>query len=72
MTKGDKIRLRAELAGRGMQGILSDIHVYQGFLRGGIEKYGPDISQGNLLAAEAVAIADSIMAKFGLSLDKED
>lgn len=68
MTKGDKIKLRAELAGKAMQGILSDYNVLKEQLVG--EPEGMLVNK--IVAKEAAGFADALMAELGLSLDKED
>lgn len=60
MTKGDKIKLRAELAGKAMQGMLTnDYFVSSGVIEEDIAEW-------------AVKQADALMAELGISLDKED
>lgn len=62
MTKGDRDKLRAELAGKAMQGILS-----RDELLGIIE-----LSQGTIeenVARGAVKYADALMAELGIRYD---
>lgn len=59
MTDGDKIKLRAELAGKAMQGMVSN-------------DYYTDGSSEAEIACWAVQQADALMAELGISLDKED
>lgn len=66
MTKGDRDKLRAELAGKAMAAILGDYTIFQGFLVGGVEKYGKEISQGEVIGKESVAMADALMAELGI------
>lgn len=66
MTKGGRDKLRAELAGKAMGAILGDYTIFQGFLVGGIEKYGKEVSQGEVIAKESVAMADALMAELGI------
>lgn len=66
MTNGDKIKLRAELAGKAMQGLLSDFDTYQAMLRYGVEEFGEGVSQGQVLVSQAVAMADALMKELGL------
>lgn len=61
MTKGDKIKLRAELAGKAMQGILSDAEVMRAQLEGEEGKL-----VNHVIAKEAVAFADALMKELGL------
>lgn len=65
MTKGDKIRLRAELAGKFVAAIIvcDDWSGVIEVLQGTIEE---NVARG------AVKYADALMAELGLSLDKED
>lgn len=58
MTKGDKIKLRAELAGKAMQGLLAGDPAWAG--------------DPAYCAQIAKLHADALMAELGLSLDKED
>lgn len=62
MTKGDREKLRAELAGKAMQGILSDAEVLREQLVG--EPEGMKVNQ--IVAKEAVAFADALMAELGI------
>lgn len=57
MTKGDKIKLRAELAGKAMQGILTN----------------PDSVgwAADDIARDSVHHADALMAKLGISMEDE-
>lgn len=68
MTKGDKIKLRADLAGRAMQGLGTWIPPadYGPF------NWGDREAVCGLKSRWAVAQADALMAELGISLDKED
>ena len=68
MTAGDKIKLRAELAGKAMQGLLSDFDTYQAMIRYGVEEFGDGVSQGKVLVSQSVAMADALMAELGISI----
>ncbi len=70
MTNGDKIKLRAEMAGKAMQGLLSDFDTYQAMLRYGIEEFGEEVSQGKVLVSQSVAMADALMAELGLKVEE--
>lgn len=65
MTKGDKIKLRAELAGKAMQGILSDAEV----LREQLVGEPKEMLVNQVVAKEAVAFADALMAELGISIE---
>ncbi len=67
MTKGDKIKLRAELAGKAMQALLGTIPFKVLDDDGEISIYYP-----NSISAASVEYADALMAELGISLDKED
>lgn len=58
MTKGDKIKLRAELAGKAMQGMVSNDYYTNG-------------SSKEEIACWAVDQADALMAELGISMDSE-
>lgn len=67
MTKGDKIKLRAELAGKAMEGVIA-AH---------LESAVKAAKQTGVIVEVAVAriaksYADALMAELGISLDKED
>ena len=69
MTKGDKIKLRAELAGKAMQGLLSD--------QATMATISKDARRLNVdptiyLSSASVEYADAVMHALGLSSDKED
>lgn len=66
MTKGDREKLRAELAGKAMQGILSDHEVLQGQLEGESE----EMLVRDVVAREAVGFADALMAELGLKVEE--
>lgn len=66
MTKGDKIKLRAELAGKAMQGVLSGGLAYDSIIEVSSEE-GIDLPEA--IAAFSVAHADALMKELGL--DKE-
>jgi len=61
MTKGDKIKLRAELAGKAMQGLVANDRWLQEVLRKcpGEESY-------ETVADASVAMADALMAELGI------
>lgn len=59
MTKGDKIKLRAELAGKAMQGMLTN------------EYYTGDRSTEVDIAKWAIAQADALMAELGISMEND-
>lgn len=63
MTKGDKIKLRAELAGKAMAAMIVER-----------EKIGREFGYQPLpeIALGAVMAADALMAELGISMDKED
>lgn len=67
MTKGDKIKLRAELAGEAMAAVIA------GHLESAIEaSKSTNLSVEECVAEIAVSYADATMSRLGLSLDKED
>lgn len=59
MTKGDKIKLRAELAGKAMQGLLVAGNDFDGFI---LDKHSPAAE----FAERAVHYADALMKELGL------
>lgn len=63
MTKGDKIKLRAELAGKAMAAMIEER-----------ERTGREFGFTPLqeIALGAVMAADALMAELGVSMDKED
>lgn len=69
MTKGDRDKLRAELAGKAMQGLLSNPNVVGGNYRCGWVLVNCEPWQ---LAEFAIELGDAAMERLGLSLDKED
>lgn len=72
MTKGDKIKLRAELAGKcaaAMVSTIKDDEDYWRIFHMAAAK-GQKVSQW--IARDSVKQADAIMAELGLSLEKED
>ena len=71
MTKGDKIKLRAELAGKAMQGLLANDSWFMNVVNAntGIG----DSGKVEAIVAEASRVAaDALMAELGISLDEED
>ena len=54
MTKGDKIKLRAELAGKAMQGMLSNSHDQISAM------------SDSAIVRSSVEIADALMAELGI------
>lgn len=56
MTNGDKIKLRAELAGKAMQGLLAESGAWAG--------------DPNYCAKVALVHADSLMAELGISMEE--
>ncbi len=68
MTKGDKIKLRAELAGKAMAAILGNNDLLNGLVEGNPEN-GDMV---NIVAIAGKDAADALMAELGISLDKED
>lgn len=64
MTTGDKIKLRAELAGRAMQGILSNPGVLI-YADQAIDSDG-SLTRGAWYAGQAAAFADALMKELGL------
>lgn len=70
MTKGDRDKLRAELAGKAMQGILSNPGVLI-YADQAIDSDG-SLTRGAWYAGQATAFADALMAELGISMDKED
>ncbi len=66
MTSGDKIKLRAELAGKAMQGILSDFDTYEAIMRHGFETFGNGVTQGKILVWQSAYMADALMKELGL------
>lgn len=68
MTKGDKIKLRAELAGKAMQGIRSNADT----MRGMANRNDLEGEMIDLVAQLSVQQADALMAELGISMDKED
>lgn len=65
MTAGDKIKLRAELAGKAMQGIWSDFENIR-FLANQSDLEGEVV---DLVAQLAVQQADALMKELGLDGD---
>ncbi len=70
MTKGDKIKLRAELAGKAMAAIIGSDHAMKMSNRV-IEEF-PNSRRDAWVAEQSVQFADALMAELGISLDKED
>ena len=62
MTKGDKIKLRAELAGKAMQGLLSN---YQWMVS--VRNDGTGLVP--ILAMSSVEAAAALMAELGISIE---
>ena len=65
MTKGDKIKLRAELAGKAMAAILGNNDLLNGLVEGNPEN-------GDMVNIAAIAsrdAADALMAKLGISIE---
>lgn len=67
MTDGDKIKLRAELAGKAMAALICDSSRAESVLYA-IEEHG--ISQAEVYAKDAVALADALMAELGLKVEE--
>lgn len=67
MTKGDRDKLRAELAGKAMQGILSNPAVLI-YADQAIDSDG-SLTRGVWYAGQAVAFADALMAELGIKSD---
>lgn len=61
MTKGDRDKLRAELAGKAMQSILSNSDVHPS-----AQCCGDDDSWASRVAFDAVKYADALMAELGI------
>lgn len=59
MTKGDKIKLRAELAGKAMQGMLTNEY-YTGYRSTEVD-----------IAKWAIAQADALMAELGINMEND-
>ena len=72
MTKGDKIKLRAELAGKCAAAMVSTITNDDDYTRVYYlaQEQGMKVSQW--IARDSVKQADAVMQELGLSLDKED
>lgn len=68
MTKGDKIKLRAELAGKAMAAILGN----NDLLNGLFENNPENGDMVNIVTIASRGAADALMAELGISLDKED
>ncbi len=66
MTKSDKIKLRAELAGKAMSAILAN----NDLLNGLVEANPENGDMVNIVAIAGKDAADALMAELGLSLDK--
>lgn len=66
MTKGDKIKLRAELAGKAMQGIRSNADTMR-VMANRNDIYGEMI---DLVAQLAVQQADALMAELGITREE--
>lgn len=62
MTNGDKIKLRAELAGKAMQGMLSNSFW---------SNYDERETSESVMAEWAVLHADALMAELGINIDEE-
>lgn len=63
MTKGDRDKLRAELAGKAMAALIGDSSRIQSVIAS-MSEHG--MSQGQVYAADAVEIADALMAELGI------
>lgn len=66
MTNGDNIKLRAELAGKAMAALICDSSRAESVLDV-IQEHG--ISQAEVYAKDAVALADALMAELGISIE---
>lgn len=65
MTAGDKIKLRAELAGKAMQGILSRSTAVDFSHLSGRDDF-ERLTYGDAVAIDAVLAADALMKELGL------
>lgn len=66
MTAGDKIKIRAELAGKAMQGWLANSDMLSAI-------HDHDVTVPNfeeILAKASVSIADALMAELGLKVEE--
>ena len=70
MTKGDKIKIRAELAGKAMAALISNANAMSRI--DFVISMDKTKRRDKIVAVEAVAFADALMAELGVSLDKED
>lgn len=69
MTAGDKIKLRAELAGKAMQGLISNERWFMNVVNAnmGLDSAG---KAEKIVAEAARDAADALMAELGLSLEE--
>jgi hypothetical protein len=65
MTKGDRDKLRAELAGKAMAAILSNSDVHPS-----AQGCGDDDSWASRVAFDAAMFADALMAELGLKVEE--
>ncbi len=66
MTNGDKIKLRAELAGKAMQGLLSDQATMAAISK---DANRLNVSPTAYLGSASAEYADAVMAALGLSIE---
>lgn len=72
MTKGDKIKLRAELAGKCAAAMVSTIKDDEDYWRIRHMANANGFNVSGWIARDSVKQADALMAELGISLDKED
>lgn len=72
MTKGDKIKLRAELAGKCAAAMVSTITNDDDYTRLCYISQEKGMRVSQWIARDSVKQADALMAELGISLDKED
>ena len=72
MTKGDRDKLRAELAGKVAAAIVSTIRNEEDYCRYSNLGCELGLSVSEWIAKDSVKQADALMREMGLSLDKED
>lgn len=66
MTKGDKTKLRAELAGKAMAALLSDSSTMANISKDARDK---GVNGVRYLTSASVEYADALMAELGISME---
>lgn len=69
MTKGDKINLRAELAGKAMAAMIGSEHIMK--KSDEMLASNPDATRGQWVANQSVGFADYLLAELGISMEDE-